>query len=108
MNLLGIVGLGAAVDLLIEVGIESIEERVLSLGDTIIREAEQRGFSVLTPRERRARGGNVTFTGNFDAAAVRDTLRERGILVNARGGGLRVSPHFYNTAEELARLFQAL
>ncbi len=108
LNLLGIFGLGAAVDLLSEVGIGNIEERVLNRGDMIIREAEQRGFSVLTPRERRARGGNVTFTGNFDAAAVRDALRERGILVNARGGGLRVSPHFYNTDEELARLFQAL
>ena len=39
---------------------------------------------------------------------VRDKLRERGIMVNARGGGLRVSPHFYNTEAELMRFFQAL
>jgi selenocysteine lyase/cysteine desulfurase len=39
---------------------------------------------------------------------MQDSLREKRIMVNARGGGLRVSPHFYNTEEELIRLFTAL
>jgi selenocysteine lyase/cysteine desulfurase len=39
---------------------------------------------------------------------MREALREKGIMVNARGGGLRVSPHFYNTEEELDRLFAIL
>ena len=108
MNLLGIFGLGAAVDLLLEVGIENIETRVLGLGEIIIREAEQRGYRVLTPKARSERGGNVTFSGDFDPAAARDRLREKRILVNTRGGGLRVSPHFYNTKEELLAFFRAL
>jgi selenocysteine lyase/cysteine desulfurase len=29
-------------------------------------------------------------------------------MVNVRGGGLRVSPHFYNTAEDIKTLFQHL
>jgi selenocysteine lyase/cysteine desulfurase len=29
-------------------------------------------------------------------------------MVNVRGGGLRVSPHFYNTEDELERFFRAL
>ncbi len=108
MNLLGIFGLGAAVELLLEVGIENVKNRVLGLGDLIIREAERRGFTVLTPGIREERGGNVTFTGAFDPAKVRDRLRSQGIMVNVRGGGLRVSPHFYNTEDELARFFQTL
>lgn len=108
MNVMGIIGLGAAVDLLLEAGMRNIEARVLGLGDVIIREAEQGGFAVLTPREKEERGGNVTFTGNFDPVKVRDRLREQNIMVNARGGGLRVSPHFYNTEAELMRFFQAL
>jgi selenocysteine lyase/cysteine desulfurase len=107
-NLLGTFGLGAAVDLLLEVGVENVKERVLELGDFIISEAERRGFAVLTPERREERGGNVTFTGNFDPAKVRDRLRDRGIMVNVRGGGLRVSPHFYNTEAELELFFQAL
>jgi cysteine desulfurase/selenocysteine lyase len=108
MNLLGIIGLGAAVDLLLEIGIKNIEERVLGLGNIIIREAEQRGFRVLTPKPGSERGGNVTLSGNFDPVATRDRLREKGIMVNSRGGGLRVSPHFYNTKEELATFFNTL
>ncbi len=108
MNVMGVFGLGAAVEFLSEVGIPNIQERVLGLGDMIIDEAEARGFSVFTPREQSARGGNVTFAGGFDPARARDEMRKRGIMVNARGGGLRVSPHFYNTEEELKTIFKAL
>jgi cysteine desulfurase / selenocysteine lyase len=108
MNLLGIMGLGAAIDLLHEIGIETVERRVLDLGGMIILEAEKRGFLVLTPRERAMRGGLVTFTGSFDPLVVRDRLREQGIMVNVRSGGLRVSPHFYNIEEELAAFFHKL
>lgn len=108
MNLLGIFGLGAAVDLLLEVGMKNIETRVLGLGEVIIREAEQRGLAVLTPREGRERGGNVAVAGHFDPVKVNDRLRKIGIMVNSRGGGLRVSPHFYNTEEEILACFHAL
>ncbi len=108
MNLMGIFGLGAAVELLLEVGIEDIERRVLDLGDRIIEEADKRGFETLTPRERQERGGNVTFRGRFDLEAVRNGLREKGIMVNVRGGGLRVSPHFYNIESDIEKLFEAV
>ena len=107
-NIQGIIGLGAAVDLLMEVGVENVQDRVQHLGECIMRHAKKRGFTLLTPVEREERGGGVSFCGNFDPAAVRDRLRERGIMVNARGGGLRVSPHFYNTEREIDGFFGAL
>jgi selenocysteine lyase/cysteine desulfurase len=108
MNLMGIFGLGAALDLLFEVGIAHIELRVLDLGDLIRQEAEKKGYRVLTPDARHERGGNITFLGNFDPAKMRDALRVKRIMVNARGGGIRVSPHFYNTGEEIITLFTML
>jgi selenocysteine lyase/cysteine desulfurase len=108
MNLMGIFGLGAAIELLSEVGVENIKERVLGLGDAIIQGAEKRGFAILTPKAREERGGIITFAGNFDPSRVRDVLREKGIMVNVRGGGLRVSPHFYNTEEEIYKLFEII
>jgi selenocysteine lyase/cysteine desulfurase len=108
MNLMGIFGLGAAIGLLHEIGLSEIHARVLDLGDRIIREVENRGHAVLTPKSREERGGNITITGPFDPAKVRDTLREKGIMVNVRGGGLRVSPHFYNTEGEIEKLFSIL
>ncbi|HEY6011602.1 MAG TPA: aminotransferase class V-fold PLP-dependent enzyme [Nitrospirota bacterium] len=105
MNLMGIFGLGAAIELLSEVGISAINSRVLDLGDLIIREAEKRGYSVLTPKSREDRGGNITIAGPFNPAQMRDKLREKGIMVNVRGGGLRISPHFYNSEEEIEKTF---
>ncbi len=108
MNLMGIIGLGASLALLQEVGVDRIEQRVLDLGDLIIQEADKRGLSILTPRERARRGGNITITAKGDPAVLRDRLRQKRIMVNSRGGGLRISPHFYNTQDELLRLFDAL
>jgi selenocysteine lyase/cysteine desulfurase len=108
MNLMGIFGLGAALELLFEVGIVDIQNRILELGDVIIREADKRGYTVLTPRNRLDRGGNITVSGNFDPSLMRDQLRDKGIMVNARGGGLRISPHFYNTEDEILTLFDVL
>lgn len=107
-NLMGIFGLGAAVELLGEVGIGDIHERVQGLGELIMAEAERRGFEVKTPRERKLRGGIVTFGGAFDAEAVRDGLRERGMMVNVRAGGIRMSPHFYNTGEDILACFEEI
>ena len=108
MNLMGILGLGAAIDLLFEVGIENIERRVLDLGDLIVHEAEKRGYALLTSKDREERGGNITICGKFDAAKMKDALREKGIMVNVRAGGIRVSPHFYNTEEEIRTFFKTL
>ncbi len=107
-NLMGIIGLGAAIELLFEIGISAIEEQVLGLGDLIIHEAEARGFAVLTPKDRRARGGIITFSGTFDPAMMKDALREKAIMVNVRGGGIRVSPHFYNNERDINKLFAAI
>ncbi len=107
-NLMGIIGLGAAIELLFEVGISTIEEKVLGLGELIIHEAEARGFNVLTPKDRQARGGNITFSGKFNPAMMNDALREKDIMVNVRGGGIRVSPHFYNNEPDINKLFAAI
>jgi len=108
MNLLGIFGLNAAIELLFEAGITKIEQRVLDLGDLIIEQATNRGFEVATPLPRSERGGNITVRGTFDPVKMRDALRGKGIMINARGGGIRVSPHFYNTEDEIRKVFEEI
>jgi len=108
LNVMGIYALGAAIDLLVEVGIDRIQARVIELGDLIIREAEKRDFQVRTPKSKEERGGIISIIGNFDPIKVKDKLKEEGILVNVRGGAIRISPHFYNTEYEVLRLFDAI
>lgn len=107
-NVMGIYALGASLDLLLEIGIDRICERVHELGEMIMDEAEKRGYDVKTPRSRHARGGIVSFSGDFDPAELRERLRALNLIVNYRGGALRVAPHFYNTQEEILALFGSI
>lgn len=108
LNTIGIYGLGAAVDLLLEIGIDNIHMRIQDLGDLIISEAEKRGFTLKTPKLRSERGGVISFAGNFDPKEVAEKLFEKNIVVNYRGGGLRIAPHFYNTEDEILKFFEIL
>jgi len=107
-NVMGVVALGAAVGLLLEVGVERVERRVLELGDLIIKEAEKRGFEIRTPKNREERAGIVSLSGGFNPIDVKDKLKALGIMVNVRGGAIRVSPHFYNTEDEILRFFEGM
>ncbi|MBI4228563.1 MAG: aminotransferase class V-fold PLP-dependent enzyme [Deltaproteobacteria bacterium] len=108
LNVMGIMALGAAVDLLLEVGIDRINRRILDLGDLILEESEKRGLEIRSPKDRKHRAGINSITGNFNPVDVKDRLRATGILVNIRSGAIRVAPHFYNTDDEILTFFSEL
>jgi cysteine desulfurase/selenocysteine lyase len=110
LNIPGLVGLGASLETLLEVGIPRIEERVLALTDHLIEGLEARGYDVVTPHEKREeRSGIVAFKhGEHPADELHQRLREADVVISQRGGAIRVSPHFYNVEEELDRLLEAL
>jgi kynureninase len=84
-----------------EVGVERIRERSLSLTQPLLEGALERGFTVRSPHDPARRGGHVTIDPGGDSQRVHDTLLARGFAVDHRPGvGIRVGPHFYNSAEE--------
>lgn len=87
-----------------KVGVERIRARSLQLTRRLIEQARQRGWRVHTPDADPERGGTVT----LDVPRAPEVLREllcREVLVDYRpGAGIRVSPHFYNTEEEVERV----
>lgn len=108
LSFIGIFAFGAALDLLLEVGISRIENRVLGLGDLMVEEAEKRGFHVGTPKKREERAGIISIAKNLDPISIKDRLREEGVIVSVRSGAIRVSPHFYNTESDVLRLFDSI
>lgn len=103
LNLGGIVGLGASLDLLMDAGIDAIASRVMELTDRLCAGAEAIGWHVYSSRRDGERSGIVSLVappGHEPAAVVR-TLRQRGVVANHRAGRLRLSPHAYNTADEI-------
>jgi len=108
-NTSGIFALGAAIDLLLEIGIEAIAQRVLELADTLFRGLLERGAEVLSPRGEGEASGIVAFrlAGEDPIATVR-RLEAAGVFVAARRGAVRASPHFYNDGNDIDRLLHAL
>jgi len=108
-NTVGIAAFGASLGLLLEIGVERIWERVRRLSDRVIESAEKAGYGVISPRNPEDRSGIVTFrVPGADPQALWKGLLSRGAVCSPRSGGLRVSPHFYNTPEEIERFFEIL
>jgi kynureninase len=91
-----------------EVGIECIREKSRHQTAKLISMADQRGWRVNTPRDPEKRGGTVTIDMP-DSQHVCQELLQREILVDWRPkAGVRMSPHFYNTDEELETAINAV
>lgn len=84
-----------------DVGIEKIREKSLRQTARLIELADRHAWRVNTPRHPEQRGGTVSIDMP-DAQAVSRELIARDILVDWRPkAGVRFSPHFYNTDEEV-------
>jgi selenocysteine lyase/cysteine desulfurase len=109
-NIVGLLGMAAAIELLLLVGLDQIEARILALTEYLINGLQARGCTITTPiAHRRERSGIVCFRhGVMDSAALAEHLHDMGVVICLRGDVIRVSPHFYNTEDELERLLDAL
>jgi kynureninase len=84
-----------------DAGIERVREKSKRQTARLIELASQHGWRVNTPRDAEKRGGTVSIDMP-DAQEVCRELIKREILVDYRPkAGVRMSPHFYNTDEEL-------
>ena len=107
-NSVGLYGLGAAIDLLLEIGIPNIEQRVLDLTDQLIEGLRSKGYRLLTPTEESERSGIVVFESDYHSpAALCERLRQENVI-GAERGGVRLSPHFYNSEGEMEQVLDLL
>lgn len=106
-NNAGIAAMGESAALLNEAGIPAIHRHLLQLTDVIFDFAERNRIPIWTPREHRKRAGIVTMVLP-NAQRVFEQLHEQKIIVSIREGKIRISPHFYNTEEEVLRVCTAV
>jgi cysteine desulfurase/selenocysteine lyase len=107
-SVLGTVALGAAIDLLLEVGPAQIEERLQQLTDRLTAGLRARGAEIISPWEPGARSGMVVFRLGDDSRQLCRALQERRFIVRQRGGGIRVAPHFYTSEDDIDRLLAGI
>lgn len=109
-NYPGILGMGAAVNLLLRAGTAAVEEGVLRLADRLRDELPRRGYELVQkPTLPSERSGIVSFRHpRMVPAELHARLREAGVIISLRSDFLRASPHYYNSDEDLDRLLEAL
>lgn len=109
LNFPSLYAMGASIELMLEIGPARIEQRVRELASetrSILRRCGGRLLADEAPFH-----DSPVVTARFpevDASRLALELKARGVLVSARHGCLRVSPHFYNDEGDLTRLEEAL
>jgi kynureninase len=98
-------------EIILEVGVEAIRARNQELTRRMIAAADELNLEVLTPRADGDRGGlvRVRIPGGPDRAeTILHALFDHDVVVDRRGDAFRISPHFFNTEEDVARCFALL
>ncbi len=104
-NYAGTYALGAALGLLLEVGMENVAARIQELLSHADRELRAIGCETGPSPEHRA--GILTFLPpRGEVKALASYLSERNVSFSLRRGHVRISPHFYNQPEEIDRLVE--
>lgn len=112
-NIIGIAGLGTSLKLFVGLGTESVRQHILHLSGYLLDKIQNKSrVSVITPEEEAQRLGIVTFSvdknGENDIDAVLEALKQKHITISAREGFFRISPHVYNTEEEIDIVIEQL
>ena len=88
-------------------GVENVSENIGALTDLIEERAEELGIFT-TPKEKRARHMIGLMLGPDTPDDLAGRLTTHNVFVSVRGGTVRVSPHLYNTEEDVDRFFDVL
>ncbi|VAX16953.1 Cysteine desulfurase [hydrothermal vent metagenome] len=105
-NLAGIYGLHESIKLVMSMGVERNEAHIIALTDRLIEGLESKNCQIFSPRGEGEKSGIVIFAPSDESKTdeLSKRLADNKVIVIKRGKGIRVSPHFYNTASDIDRL----
>ncbi|HLH57302.1 MAG TPA: aminotransferase class V-fold PLP-dependent enzyme [Verrucomicrobiae bacterium] len=114
-NLLGVVGLVAAMQLILEIGVQSISSELLRKRSWLVPAIQSRGYEVLQADAPPQNCSGITsfYHKDRDVSPLHQKLTEARVSTSLRTDRkgqkyIRLSPHFYNTDEELKRVIEML
>jgi selenocysteine lyase/cysteine desulfurase len=99
-------GLGSSLDLLLELGVERIRDHIRGLHQPVLEWAERSGAAVTSPRGANSSG--ILCVAPEGVKEVHGRLKASRIVCSLREGSIRLSPHCYNTVDEMERVAHAL
>lgn len=114
-NLLGIVGLVAAMEMILEIGVENISRELLRKRSWLVPALQGKGYTVLQGDAGPEAASCIVsfFKPGADLTAVHQKLLDAGVVTSLRVDRagqkyIRLSPHFYNTDAELRRVLELI
>lgn len=110
LNMLSIHALSASLSLLLETGMGVVESSIFEKTDFLIDAIYQNNnFELLSRRQEQLKSGIVSLKhNNIPNDMLHKYLQEKGVACAQRGQGIRFSPHFYNTTDELDKVVKHL
>ena len=97
----------AGLDLVHEIGVDSLRARTTELVSDLVDRAVDAGFEIKTPSRSEDRAGIVMVRTDRPAKAVK-ALGAEGIIADYRHDRVRASPYFYNSPEDNAHFIESL
>ena len=97
----------AGIELIESIGIEETREHVLNLNAHLIAGVDELGGTVVTPKKRK-RHGALICVKSTDVDELVAALGRWGIVTSERDGNVRISPHAYNSLEDIDLVLEAL
>jgi selenocysteine lyase/cysteine desulfurase len=114
-NLIGLVGLLAALELTLEIGVENIARELLRKRAWLVPALQAKGYAVLNAEPKAENAGGITsfFLPGQDLTLLHQKLADAGVNTSLRTDRqgqkyIRLSPHYYNTDAELQRVVALL
>lgn len=104
-----IISLGGSLSLLEEVGVKEVQNRVKTITDYLVKRLSSFGATVNSERDGEKWSGIVSFSVlGADLDKVVEFSRKHQVVMSARAGRFRASPHFYNNEGDIDRLLDCL
>lgn len=108
INNFGVYALNSALKLFFDFGIDNIESNVINNSKYVIQKLNELGFSTtLSSVDEKYLGGIVSFAYPKSEEIYRNLAKAK-IFISSRESFIRISPHFYNTKDEIDYLFSEI
>jgi cysteine desulfurase/selenocysteine lyase len=99
-------GMNASLRLLLELGIPEIQRHIRSMHEPVLAWAAHAGARIVSPVDRH--GSGILCVAPRDLGAAFRALKAAHIVCSMREGAIRLSPHVYNTQQEMERVVEVL
>lgn len=106
-NVSAIIAATATLDMMLSVGPKQIQQKILANTRYLLSQLDKRGFRLYSAAEENNLSGIVSFF-HPRAEKLFEYLKNKQVTISLREGTIRVSPHFYNSTEDLDRFLQIL